>query len=311
MAAPVSSPAFHDSAFPTSTSPTPAVGVRHGRAQRTLRHAAALRPRHVRVSWEPRRRLPLRLRHRAASCAPRATTCPSAAAWTLSASPANGRNFEYASEDPSSPASWSASSPVASSPTTSWGTLKHYALNDQETGRNTLNAIPQLARPCARPTCSPSRSPSASPHPAGVHVAPTTASTATTPARMTYTLNQVLKRDWGFKGFVLSDWGGNPLHRQGPHSPAASIWDQPGDDNLLLRPPQAGRARRHRSARRASTTWSIALCAACLPPGVIEPSRPCPRLSSIPSWPRRCPEHRRRKPGAAQERRRHPSALRR
>ena len=22
-----------------------------------------------------------------------------------------------------------------------------------------------------------------------------------------YTLNQVLKKDWGFQGFVLSDWG--------------------------------------------------------------------------------------------------------
>ncbi len=29
-----------------------------------------------------------------------------------------------------------------------------------------------------------------------------------------YLLNQVLKKDFGFKGFVLSDWDRNPLHRQ-------------------------------------------------------------------------------------------------
>ncbi len=49
-----------------------------------------------------------------------------------------------------------------------------------------------------------------------------------------YTLNQVLKKDWGFKGFVLSDWGGT--HSTAKAALAGLDMDQPGDDNFFSDP---------------------------------------------------------------------------
>jgi len=56
---------------------------------------------------------------------------------------------------------------------------------------------------------------------------------------------------------------------------------------LLLRTPSSRPCSPAPFRRRASTTWSIALCAACLPPASLT-SRPCRALSSILPWPRRC-----------------------
>jgi len=49
-----------------------------------------------------------------------------------------------------------------------------------------------------------------------------------------YTLNQVLKRDWDFKGFVLSDWGGT--HSTVKAALAGLDMDQPGDDDFFSDP---------------------------------------------------------------------------
>jgi beta-glucosidase len=49
-----------------------------------------------------------------------------------------------------------------------------------------------------------------------------------------FTLNQVLKHDWGFKGFVLSDWGGT--HSTVKAALAGLDMDQPGDDNFFSEP---------------------------------------------------------------------------
>jgi len=49
-----------------------------------------------------------------------------------------------------------------------------------------------------------------------------------------YILNQVLKHDWGFKGFVLSDWGGT--HSTVNAALAGLDMDQPGDDGYFSEP---------------------------------------------------------------------------
>ena len=48
------------------------------------------------------------------------------------------------------------------------------------------------------------------------------------------TLNQVLKKDWGFQGFVLSDSGGT--HMKVKAALAGLDMDQPGDDNYFSDP---------------------------------------------------------------------------
>jgi beta-glucosidase len=122
-----------------------------------------------------------------------------------------------------------------------------------------------------------------------------------------YTLNQVLKHDWGFKGFVLSDWGGT--HSTVKAALAGLDMDQPGDDNFFSEPlKQAVLAGTVPQARLDDMVHRIVR--SMFAAGVID-QPPMPRSSSIPSVAATIPRDRRRKPRAAQERRRHPSALRR
>lgn len=122
--------------------------------------------------------------------------------------PRNGRTFEYFSEDPllSGVLAGNAIAGIQSNAIIS--TIKHFALNGQETGRkfadvriadaaareSDLLAF-QLGIEIGRPgsvMCAYNR----------VNGAPACSSD--------YLLNQVLKRDWRYKGFVMSDWGAVP-----------------------------------------------------------------------------------------------------
>jgi beta-glucosidase len=120
--------------------------------------------------------------------------------------PRNGRNFEYASEDPLVSGILVGHLAMGVQSQHIMGDIKHYVLNDQETGRNTLNAILspramqetdllafQIAIKLAKPAgvmCSYNRV------------------NGDYACENDYTLNKVLKQDWGFEGFVLSDWDG-------------------------------------------------------------------------------------------------------
>jgi beta-glucosidase len=120
--------------------------------------------------------------------------------------PRNGRNFEYAGEDPLLAGVMTGNLERGLQAQQIMGDIKHYALNDQETGRNILNVILdrkamresdllafQIAISIAQPSavmCSYNRVD-------GDYA-----------CENDYLLNQVLKRDWGFKGWVLSDWEG-------------------------------------------------------------------------------------------------------
>jgi beta-glucosidase len=120
--------------------------------------------------------------------------------------PRNGRNFEYGGEDP-----WLAASMVAAQirgiqSNHVLSTIKHYALNDQETDRTSLSVqiddasarmsdllAFQLAIEQSRPgavMCAYNRI-------NGVHS-----------CENDWLLNKVLKIDWAYPGFVMSDWGG-------------------------------------------------------------------------------------------------------
>ena len=139
--------------------------------------------------------------------------------------PRNGRNFEYASEDPVLAGTMVGELAMGVQSNDVMGDIKHYVLNDQETGRNTLNAVLnkramqetdllgfQIAIGMAKPAgvmCSYN-------HVNGDYA-----------CENQYTLTDVLKKEWGFKGFVLSDWEGT--HSTVKAALAGLDMEQPGD----------------------------------------------------------------------------------
>jgi beta-glucosidase len=146
--------------------------------------------------------------------------------------PRNGRNFEYASEDPILSGIMVGQLARGVQSNHIMGDIKHYALNDQETGRNILDA--QLDPRSMRETDLLAFQIAINlAQPAGVmcsynHINGDYA------CENDYTLNQVLKHDWGFKGFVLSDWGGT--HSTVKAALAGLDMDQPGDDKFFSDP---------------------------------------------------------------------------
>ena len=120
--------------------------------------------------------------------------------------PRNGRNFEYAGEDPILAGTTVGTVMKGVQSQQIMGDLKHYALNDQETGRNIGNAI--LDKRSMRESDLLAfqiayRISDASGFMCGYNKV-----NGDWDCENDYLLNQVLKKDFGFKGWVMSDWGG-------------------------------------------------------------------------------------------------------
>ena len=82
-----------------------------------------------------------------------------------------------------------------------------------------------------------------------------------------YLLTDVLKKDWGFKGFVVSDWGGT--HSTVKASAAGLDNEQP-HGRLLRRKAQAGGRGRHSSHGANWTSMCIASCAPSFAAGLVD-----------------------------------------
>jgi len=130
----------------------------------------------------------------------------------LARDPRNGRNFEYAGEDPVLAGTMVGELAKGVQSNQVMGDIKHYAFNDQETGRTIVNA--EINQRAARESdLLAFQIAIGLAHPAGV-MCSYNKDTITPPGgtdwscENDYLLNQVLKKDWDFKGFVLSDWGG-------------------------------------------------------------------------------------------------------
>ncbi len=139
--------------------------------------------------------------------------------------PRNGRNFEYAGEDPLLSGTQVGNLARGVQSNQIIGDIKHYAFNDQETFRNTIDVhldhrtmretdllAFQIALDIAHPLavmCSYNRV------------------EGDWACENDYLLNQVLKRDFGFKGFVLSDWEGT--HSTAKAALAGLDMEQPGN----------------------------------------------------------------------------------
>lgn len=133
----------------------------------------------------------------------------------LTRDPRNGRTFEYFSEDPllSGMLVGQAIAGIQSNHIIS--TIKHYAFNDQETGRNYINV--HISEPAARESdLLAFQIGIETGHPGAVMCAYNKID-GFYACDNDWLLNQVLKRDWRYKGFVMSDWGAvhgveNALH---------------------------------------------------------------------------------------------------
>jgi len=123
----------------------------------------------------------------------------------LAREPRNGRNFEYTGEDPLLAGTMAGALIDGIQSNHIVSTIKHYAVNDQETQRTSLDvtisaeAMRQsdlLAFELAMEKGKP-----------GSVMCSYNLINGRWGCENDYLLNKVLKHDWGFKGFVMSDWG--------------------------------------------------------------------------------------------------------
>ena len=124
----------------------------------------------------------------------------------LTREPRNGRTFEYAGEDPLLAGIMVGNMMKCEQAQHVVGNLKHYVINDQETGRMVANAVISkralqesdlLAFHIALSIANP-----------GAVMCSYNRINGDFGCENSYTLRDVLKNQWGFKGFVISDWGG-------------------------------------------------------------------------------------------------------
>lgn len=122
--------------------------------------------------------------------------------------PRNGRNFEYLGEDPLLAGTLAGHAIRGVQSNNIISTIKHVALNGQETGRHFVDV--QISEANARESDLLAFQ-------IGIEIGqPGSVMCAYNRVRgeqacaSDWLLNTVLKQDWGFKGFVMSDWGAVP-----------------------------------------------------------------------------------------------------
>src|ERR1700736_2748643 len=123
----------------------------------------------------------------------------------LTRDPRNGRNFEYGGEDPWLSANMVAAQINGIQSNHIISTIKHYALNDQETKRTTLS-VHIDDRSARMSDLLAFELAIAQSNPGAVMCAYNRINEVYS-CENPWLLNEVLKTDWGYKGFVMSDWG--------------------------------------------------------------------------------------------------------
>jgi beta-glucosidase len=123
----------------------------------------------------------------------------------LAREPRNGRNFEYGGEDPLLAANIVAAQIRGIQSNHIISTIKHFALNDQETNRTTLNV--QIDERAARMSDLLAFEIAVGLAQPGAVMCAYNRINGVYGCENPWLLDQVLKKDWGYKGFVMSDWG--------------------------------------------------------------------------------------------------------
>ena len=144
----------------------------------------------------------------------------------LTREPRNGRTFEYQGEDPILAGTLVGNRMKCEQAQHVLGDIKHYAVNDQESGRNEVNSI--ISKRALRES-------DLFAFQIGIAIANPSAVMCSYNAvngdfacENKYLLTDVLKKEWNFPGFVVSDWGGT--HSTVKASAAGLDNEQPLDD---------------------------------------------------------------------------------
>lgn len=149
----------------------------------------------------------------------------------LTREPRNGRTFEYLGEDPILAGKLVGQVMKGLQAQHVMGDIKHYAVNDQETGRNIVNAV--ISKRALRESDLLAFEIGLKDSNAVAVMCSYNKVNGDYACENQYLLNEVLKKAWKFQGFVLSDWGGT--HSTVKASAAGLDHEQPladffGDD---------------------------------------------------------------------------------
>ena len=142
----------------------------------------------------------------------------------LAREPRNGRTFEYTGEDPLLAGKMVGALMKGEQAQHVIGDLKHYALNDQESGRDAVNV--NVDRRAARESDLLAFEIGLQDSHAAAVMCAYNRVNGDYACENKYLLNDVLKKDWNFKGFVLSDWGA--AHSVAKASAAGLDHEEPG-----------------------------------------------------------------------------------
>jgi beta-glucosidase len=143
----------------------------------------------------------------------------------LTREPRNGRTFEYLGEDPVLAGKMVGAVMKGLQAQHVIGDIKHYALNDQESGRNAVNV--NIDKRAARESDLLAFEIGLQESDAAAVMCSYNRVSGDYACENKYLLTDVLKKDWNFKGFVLSDWGGT--HSVEKASAAGLDHEEPGE----------------------------------------------------------------------------------
>jgi beta-glucosidase len=144
----------------------------------------------------------------------------------LTREPRNGRTFEYQGEDPVLAGTLVGNRIKCEQAQHVIGDIKHYALNDQESGRNEVNVIVG-ERAMRESDVLAFQIGIGIGHPGAV-MCSYNGVNGDFACENKHLLTDILKGDWNFKGFVVSDWGGT--HSTVKASAAGLDNEEPEDD---------------------------------------------------------------------------------
>ena len=140
--------------------------------------------------------------------------------------PRNGRTFEYMGEDPILAGTLVGNRMKCEQAQHVIGDMKHYAVNDQESGRNEVDAI--IGKRALRESDLLAFEIGVGIANPGAVMCSYNSLNGDYACENKYLLTDVLKKAWGFKGFVVSDWAGT--HSTVKASAAGLDNEQPFDD---------------------------------------------------------------------------------